>query len=154
LLDRRIPLIGRGLHREKRHDLEDMVLDHVPQRASGFIERASSLHAKVLGKRDLDVVDVIAVPHGFEERVGEPEIQEVHDLVLAEVVVDPEDRLLGKGACDHDVELARGFEVAAERFFDDDAGALVEPHTLEARNHRAKERRRNREVVRGMLGAS
>jgi hypothetical protein len=46
---------------------------------------------KRLGHVDLHVADVLAVPHRFEQAVGEPEGQDVVDRLLAEGVVDPED---------------------------------------------------------------
>ena len=50
--------------------------------------------AEVLGRGDLDVVDVVAVPHRLEHAVGEPERQQVLDRLLAQVVVDAEDLAL------------------------------------------------------------
>ena len=39
---------------------------------------------------------MVAIPDRFEKRIGETEIEDVLHRLLAEVVVDPEDRFLGK----------------------------------------------------------
>ena len=49
-----------------------------------------------LGDGDLDVVDELAVPDRLEDAVREPQRQHVLDRLLAEVVVDPEDLVLGE----------------------------------------------------------
>ena len=89
-------LAGRRVHREQRNDLQQVVLDDVAHGADFLVEAAASLHAEALGHRDLHAVDVIAVPQGLEQRICKPEVQEVLHGLLAEVMVDPEDRRLGK----------------------------------------------------------
>jgi hypothetical protein len=54
--------------------------------------------AEVLGGGDLDVVDVVAVPHRLEQEVGEAEREDVLHRLLAEVVVDAEDLRLAEGS--------------------------------------------------------
>ncbi len=61
--------------------------------------------AEGLGHGDLDAVDAVPVPEGLEERVGEPEHQEVLDGLLAEVVVDPVDLFFLEIAVHESVEL-------------------------------------------------
>jgi len=51
----------------------------------------ASFDRERLGHVDLHVGDVLAVPHRFEQAVGEPGGQDVVDPLLAEEVVDPED---------------------------------------------------------------
>ena len=80
-----------------------MVLHDVANRADFVIEAPAALHAEALGHRDLHAGDVIAIPDRFEEGVGEPEIEQVLDRFLAEIMVDAEDGALGKdlvAACD------------------------------------------------------
>ena len=93
------------LHREQADGLEQVVLDDVAQRADLLVELAPALHAEVLRHRDLHLAHVVAVPDRLEERVGEPEVEDVLDRLLAEVVVDPEDVLLGEDRVEHLVEL-------------------------------------------------
>ena len=71
--------------------------------------------------RDLDVLDVVAVPDRLEDRVPEPQHQDVLDGLFAEVVIDSIDLRLVEVAADQIVELARRLEVAAERLLDDHA---------------------------------
>ena len=56
-----------------------------------LVERGPRPDRQGLGDVDLDVVDVLAVPDGLEEAVGEPEGQDVLGRLLAQEVVDTED---------------------------------------------------------------
>ena len=98
-----------------------MVLDDVAQRPGLVVELAPPLEPDRLGDRDLDRVDVAAVPDRLEQPVAEPEDGEVLDGLLAEVVVDPIDLLLGEDLADLSIQrLGRG-GVESERLLDDDA---------------------------------
>jgi hypothetical protein len=73
-----------------------VVLDDVAGGADAVVVAGAAADADVLGHRDLHVVDVVAVPDRLEHGVAEPERQDVLHRLLAEVVVDAEDRLLGE----------------------------------------------------------
>ena len=88
--------VDRRLHRRQRDELEQVVLEDVPDRAGLLVERRAALDPDRLADRDLDVVDELAVPDRLEDPVREPERQHVLDRLLAEVVVDPEDLVLGE----------------------------------------------------------
>ena len=121
-------LVADGrFHRQQRDDLQQVVLEHVADRSDGVVERATALDADRLGHRDLHAAHVAAVPDRFDQRVGEAEHEEVLDRLLAEVVVDAEDVLLGEHLVQHDVELVGGAEVTPEGLLDDDPSAFVEP---------------------------
>ena len=94
---RRMP--NRGLHREMGDDLQQVVLDDIANRADLLVELPARQHAERFGHRDLDAVDVVAVPDRLEERVREPKEQQVLHGLLAEVVIDPEDVGLGEAFC-------------------------------------------------------
>ena len=97
-----------------------MVLDDVARGADAVVVAGAAADADVLGHGDLHVVDVVGVPDRLEHLVGEAQRQQVLDRLLAEVVVDPEDRVRREDALDDVVELARALEVVAERLLDDD----------------------------------
>ena len=63
------------------------------------------------------MVDMGAVPQRLEQGIGEPQRQQVLDRFLAEIMVDAEGPLLGKGSGDGVVDLAAGGEIAAQRLF-------------------------------------
>ena len=65
-----------------------------------FVEGASLLDAERLGDSDLHARDGVAVPDALEDGVAETEHQQVLHRLLAEVVVDAEDPLLGKHGVD------------------------------------------------------
>ena len=91
LLDRVEVAVHRRLHRDRGEHLHEVVDDDVAQRADRIVEVAAVGDAEVLGHRDLHAVDVVAVPHRLEHRVREPQVQDLLEAHLAEVVVDPED---------------------------------------------------------------
>ena len=84
-----------------------MVLHHVADRAGLLVELPASFHPELLGHGDLDPLDVVAVPDRLEEAVGEPEVEEVLHRLLAEVVIDAEDRGLGEELVQRRVERLR-----------------------------------------------
>src|SRR6185295_5760307 len=146
------------LHRAEGEDLEEVALDDVADHAGGVVELAPAFDGDVLGHGDLDVVDVLPVPHGLEDGVAEPEDQDVLDGLLAEVVVAAEDLLLVEELRDGAVELARGGEVAAEGLLDDDArpglrgGGLQESGTLQVAEDDGEDAGRDGEVVEPVAG--
>ena len=83
----------RLLHRHQRHQLHQVVLDHVAGGADAVVVAGAAADADVLGHRDLHVVDVVGVPDRLEQVVREAHREDVLHRLLAEVVVDPEDRL-------------------------------------------------------------
>ena len=139
------------LHRDQRHQLQQVVLDHVPGRADAVVVAGPAADADVLGHRDLHVVDEVGVPDRLEQLVGEAQRQDVLHRLLAEVVVDAEDRL-GREDLGHDgVELLRALEVVTERLLHDDAAPAVrvvlgQPVLLELADDVGEEPRRDREV--------
>ena len=75
-----------------------MVLEHVAHHPRLLVVLAPMLHAHGLRRGDLHVVHMVAVPQRLEDRVGEAEDQEVLDRLLAQVVIDAVDLVLGEGA--------------------------------------------------------
>ncbi len=110
----------RLLHRDQRHQLEQVVLDHVARRADAVVVAGAAADADVLGHRDLHVVDEVGVPERLEHLVGEPHRQDVLHRLLAEVVVDPEDRLGRERVAERGLQLARRLEVVTERLLHHD----------------------------------
>ena len=67
-----------------------MVLQDVASGAGVLVETAAGADPESLCDGDLHVVDPAPVPDRLEDRVGEPQRQQVLDGVLAQVVIDPE----------------------------------------------------------------
>ena len=111
----------RGLHGDHRQELEQVVRHHVAQGAGVLVEAAAGLDAHRLGRRDLDVVDVIAVPERLEDAVGEAQDQDVLHRLLAEEMIDPIDLVLAQDLPDLGIERPRRSEVVAEGLLDDHA---------------------------------
>ena len=101
---------GGTLDGEIAHDLKDVVFDNVADAAVLIVEGPAALDAEVLGHGDLHAFDVVAMPEGLEEGVGESEGDHVVHGSLGEVVVDAEDGGLGERREQHAVQFLRGSE--------------------------------------------
>jgi hypothetical protein len=84
-----------SLHGEKSQDLEHMILHDIANDAKFVKVAPTAFRAEGLFEGNLYAVDVVAVPCGTKEFVAESENQQVFDHLLAKVVVDTEDLLLG-----------------------------------------------------------
>ena len=69
-----------------------MVLDHIAGDPDAIEVSGPTADADVFGHGDLDMVDVVVVPHRLEEFVGEPQRQHVLHSLLAKIVIDAEHR--------------------------------------------------------------
>ena len=108
----------RRLHRDQRHQLEQMVRHHVAQRAGRVVEAAAMADAELFVHGDLDVIDMVAIPDRLEHAVGEAQHQDVLHRLLAEIMIDPVDLVLVHDLQQLAIQRARGREVGAERLFD------------------------------------
>ncbi len=102
-----------------------MVLDHVAERAGPVVVARPGSDAEILGDGDLDIGDPITIPDRLEQRIGEPEHQEVLDRGLAEVVIDPVDPALVKGLVEDGVERHRGLQVDTKGLLDHQTGPAL-----------------------------
>jgi hypothetical protein len=112
---------GGGLHGDGGEDLEEVVLDHVAEGAGFLVVGAAAFDADGFGGGDLDVIDVLAIPEGFEDGVAEAEGEDVLDGFFTEVVVDAVELVFGEAFVEGGFEFAGGAVVVAEGFFDDEA---------------------------------
>jgi hypothetical protein len=110
----------RVLHRHQGEQLQQVVLDDVARRADPVVVAGAAADADVLGHRDLHVVHVPVAPHRLEDGVREPDREDVLHRLLAEVVVDPEDRRRVEACLDDRVELTGRGQVVAERLLHHD----------------------------------
>ena len=124
-----------------------MVLDHVADRAGLLVEAPRPCDAEALGHGDLHAIDVVAVPDRLQERIGEAEIEQVLHRLLAEIVVDAEDRVLGEDRRAASRLSARAEAVAPERLLDDDAGVAARSRSAECSTTVANRLGRNRQIV-------
>src|ERR1700727_2372962 len=83
-----------GLHRSQGQQLKQMVRHHIAQGAGFFVERRAVLDSNRFSRGDLHIVDVVSVPHRFEQRVAEAEDEDVLHCLFAEIVVNTVDRFL------------------------------------------------------------
>src|SRR5436190_18520302 len=105
-----------------------MILKHITNYSGILVITAARHHTDVFHCGDLDVVDPLAIPEWLEDRVGEAQYQHVLHGLLAQVVIDAEDLVLGEEAEDELIEMRCRFEITPERLLDDnpDPGALAD----------------------------
>src|SRR6202161_3249608 len=142
---------GRRLHRENRKDLEQVILDYVADGAGLLIERAPALDSKVLRHRDLDTLDMVAIPQGFEHCIAETKIHHVMHRTLAEEMVQTEDSAFFKSSEQDAVEFPGGSPIAAEGFFDNDACPVAAARFFKLLDHPPEVGGRNSPINNPML---
>src|SRR5581483_6882361 len=67
-------------------------------------------------------IDEVAVPYRLKDAIREPEDQKILHRLFAEIVIDAEDLAFMEDGVDLMVQLARRFEIVAERLLDHDNG--------------------------------
>src|SRR5581483_4854898 len=115
----------RRVHRDDGEQLQQVVLEHVPQTARLLIVPAPMLHAERLRRRDLDMIHIAAVPDRLDDRVGEAEREDILHGLLAKIVVYAVYLFFLEDLVDRLVQLDRRRQVIAERLLDDDARPAV-----------------------------
>src|ERR1700689_5475503 len=143
----------RRLHRENRKDLEQVILDYGADGAGLLIERAPALDSKVLRHRDLDTLDMVAIPQGFEHCIAETEVHHVMHRTLAEEMVQTEDSPFFKSSKQNAVEFPGRPPIAAKRFFDNDARPVAAARFSELLDDHPEVGRRNSQIKNRMLSA-
>ena len=108
---------GARLHGDGGHHLQQVVLDHVGQRAGFLVIGAAAFHADRFGRRDLHVIHVAAVPQRLEDAVAEAEGQDVLHGLLAQVMIDAVDLGFVEDFVQAVAQLARAGQVVAEGLF-------------------------------------
>ena len=109
----------RRLHREQRQDLQQVALDHVARGpAVPVVVTGTPIHASGFGVRDLHMVNVMAVPQGFQNHVGKAQHQQVLDRFLADVMIDPVYLLFFEARIEFVLQVAGRLQVVAEGLFD------------------------------------
>ena len=102
-----------------------MVLHHVTER-TGLVVIASPLaDTDRFADADFDRFDVVTVPQGLPNGVGETEREQVLNRFLAQIVIDSIDLILAQVLAQHEIEPLRGAQVGPKWFFDDDPPPCV-----------------------------
>ena len=145
LVAQRIRVHARGwLHRKKTNHLQQVILDHVANRAGFVVKLAAPLNAERFRHGDLDAVDVVAIPDRLEKGIGKAEDQQILDGFLTQIMVDSKNGKFGKYRKQDGVERARRSKVVAERLFDDYARAAGAIRLAQCFDDGTEQARRNR----------
>src|SRR5215469_13210446 len=128
-----------------------MVLDYVADGSSLVVKTAAALYPEVLRHCDLDALDVVTVPEGFNKCVGEAECQHVVHCSLAEIVINAEDVGFVEDPKQNLVQLLRRCQIMPKWLFHNDAGPSSTIRFRQVLHDGFKQNRRDRQVVRGAL---
>src|SRR5579872_3129 len=99
-----------------------MVRDHIAQGPGLFVERRAVFDAHRFRRCDLHIVDVVPIPHWFEERIAKPEDEDVLHCLFAKIVVNSVDSFLVEYAAHNIVQSLRRFRVPPEGLFQNNSG--------------------------------
>ena len=102
--------------------MQEVALDHVPEGAGSVVVAGAAFQGQVLVKDDLHFFDVLAVPDGFQEPVGEAKAQDVQHRGFAQEMVHAVDVVFGDQCRQRLVQLMGGFLARAEGLLHDQAG--------------------------------
>ena len=105
-----------------RPGLQEVVLDDVPDDAVRVKVAPPPFGAKVFGKDDLHVANVLAGPQGLKHQVGKAQDGQVLDELLAQVVVDAKHLGLGEVLGQGGGQLGVTGRIPPKRFLHDDPG--------------------------------
>src|ERR1700722_1513667 len=125
-----------------------MVLDNVADGSSLIVKTSSALYTEVLRHRDLNALDVVAVPKGFDKRIGKAERQHIVYCSLAKIMVNTEDVSFVEGRKQNLVQFLRRRQIMPEWFLYDDLRAFAAIRFGQMPDDGFEQRRRNCQVMR------
>jgi len=114
---------------------------------AGLVEiPPAALDADLLGHGDFHVGNVVLVPLGFEQAVGETQRDQVLDGFFAQVVVDAVGAVFREELRHGVIDLARGLQIRTDGFFQDYAGVFRQADLGQVLADRAVHRRGGGEI--------
>ena len=113
---------SRRFHGDQTRQLEQMVLHHVAQCAGLFVIGGALSGPQRFRHRDLHVIDSISVPKWLKKIIGEAQNQQILNALLAEIVIDSEDCILGEDLAHLVVDRTGRLQVGSDGFLKHDSG--------------------------------
>jgi hypothetical protein len=138
----------RRLHRDQAEQLQEMVLQHVLERPDAVVVAGPTFQRECLVPDDVHLSDVLAVPGGLENTVGQPGAENVLNGRHGQEVVDPVHRVLRDDLSQQQVQLGSLLQVLTEGLFQHDRAALRKPGTVQRRHRGGSDGRRECQVCR------
>ena len=121
-----------------------MVLHHIAQRASVIVKACASFKADGLTDGNLHMRNGVGVPERLEQHIRKSQRHKVLDSFLTQIMVNAESALFGEYRVDRVVDMARGGQVIAQRFFKANADIFARKSGIvQALDRRLKQRRRS-----------
>ena len=138
---------GRGFHRNKTKQLQQMVLQHIAYRPVFIIISGAIADTNCFSHCDLHMINIAIVPQRFKNHIGKPQRHQILHGLFAQIMIDTIDLAFPK----HQQQLIVNFFcrslIMAQRFFNDEA-ALRQSQTSLGNTlaGSAEQRRGNRKI--------
>lgn len=97
-----------------------MILNHVTSGPGLVVKCAPTFDPEVFRHRDLNALDVVSIPKRLQKAVGEPEVDNVVDWPLPQIMIDAEDRGFRKVSQQDTVQYTSRRQVRSERLLHND----------------------------------
>ena len=117
------------LHGSKAENLKKMVLHHISDDPKLIKVSATALGTKRFLEGDGDAGNAVSVPCWSKDHVAKPEADEVLHHLLAQVVVNPVQLLLGEKLLQMITQVSRAGRIFAKRFLHNNSGPAGGGHT-------------------------
>ena len=102
-----------------------MLAEHIAQRTGPFIVAATAFQSYAFSGSDLDIVDVVAVPHRFKQRIGKTERENILDGFFTKIMVYTIDLLFSKFTGQQLIQFMRTLQVMTKWLLYYDAGTML-----------------------------
>ncbi len=146
------------LHGNHRQQLEQVIWHHVPQCPGVIVKPATAFHADGFGCGDLHMINVVIIPEGLEQAVGEAADKNVLHRLFAQVVVDAVDLLFAHHREQRRIQRLSAGQVGTERFFHHNptkaVGFVEQPCTAQLPGHLGEKTRRGSQIEDGIARAA
>ena len=83
-----------------------MIGEHVPDGSGLFVIEATMFHSEGFGYGNLDVIDILPVPYGFKNSIGEAKHQNVLHGFFAQIMINAVDLVFMEDVSQRVIERA------------------------------------------------
>ena len=139
---------SRRFHCSERHQLDQMILHHIPQSSGSFIESSTLLDTQVFYCGNLYIVDIITVPKRFKDAVSKAESKNILRRFFAQEVVYTVNLLFFEHRRIYAVQFAGRFQIIAKGFLHNDTRVgTIQMGSLEVKGKHTVQRRRCSQII-------
>ena len=79
---------SRTFHRNNTHQLQQVILDHIPQSSAAVIVTTPFPNPYFFCNTNLDMIDILIIPQGFKNIIGETKGKNILHGLLSQVMIN------------------------------------------------------------------